>query len=68
VYTDLLITFVERDSRVTATVRRRHFPGGRQRRTQVATYDLDISAEESEPTDMLWALIEALAFPPTFTT
>jgi len=68
VYRDLLITFTERDGRYTATVWRRHFPGGHQRREQVATYDLDLQAEGSEPTDMLWALIEALAFPPNFTT
>jgi hypothetical protein len=60
-YEDLLVTFRERDGEVMATVWRREFPEGRQRRRQVAVYTLDLEGQPVTPGALLLALKDALS-------
>lgn len=66
-YQDLLIAFHSSGDRFKATVWRRQFPAGRQRRKQVAEYTLRGLPVDPSPDDLLQALRQALGEAPDYT-
>lgn len=66
-YEDLIITFHQNSLGVQATVWRRNFPEGRQRRTFVQAYTLELDSAHPSPDELLQALREALRRRPDYT-
>lgn len=66
-YEDMLVTFHEKSDQVVATVWRRTFPDGRQRRQQVSVYELQLGPGPVHPRALLTALHAAMSEPPNHT-
>jgi len=66
-YRDVLIVLAQSGEGYHASIWRRHWPNGRQRRIGVASYTLDVEAPDPSPEDLLRALIGALKRPPDYT-